>query len=281
MSSHTQHVRPIGRYLIHAFGIAYVAWGAILLLQTAGVPYGTPVTIALLLVGGNAPLVAGFLAQRRLDPSFTVRRLLKVSFDVRSRPGHALLAIAVVAVYFGSVALVGGILPEAPPAFGGTEPTSPVPVLMAMMLIPFMALGGGLEELGWRHYLQPAMQERLPFVPATVVVSVIWVAWHAPLFAIVGTTQNASSPLVFAVTTLGLGFALGALHAVTGSAALCVLAHSAINAMSAAWPVTDDLARNLVMGAALIAFAVVVMGVATTRSRRLPPESEPTPTAAA
>ncbi len=262
----TRPARPIGRYLFQAFGIAYGCWGAILALQAVGVAYGTPVTMILLVIGGNGPLIAGFLALRRRDPSFTLRRLVVTSFDVRARPLQVVLSLAIVAVYFGTAALAGGIASPAPLTT----------VLIAVLMIPLMAFGGGLEEVGWRHYLQPAMQERLPFVPATAVVSLIWIAWHLPLFLIVGTSQNGSNFLAFAATTWGLGFALGALHAVSGSAALCVLAHSAINSMFSAWPVSHDLGPNLVVAAALLVLALLVVGVGGQRRPRISARSKRT-----
>ncbi len=59
----------------------------------------------------------------------------------------------------------------------------PVLVYWAMNLV-FYGFG---EELGWRGFLQPRLEERWPVVTAANVVSLIWAAWHLPLFGITPT----------------------------------------------------------------------------------------------
>lgn len=42
--------------------------------------------------------------------------------------------------------------------------------------------GGPLqEEFGWRGFLQPALQRRMPGLAAAVIVGAIWGIWHFPL----------------------------------------------------------------------------------------------------
>jgi membrane protease YdiL (CAAX protease family) len=62
--------------------------------------------------------------------------------------------------------------------------------LPALELIPLFLLSfvltalaqGGMEEPGWRGFLQPALQKRLNPLGAAVIVSVIWSLWHLPLY---------------------------------------------------------------------------------------------------
>ena len=37
-----------------------------------------------------------------------------------------------------------------------------------------MIVGGGLEEIGWRGFLQSALQKRFSELFSTIIVSVIW-----------------------------------------------------------------------------------------------------------
>ena len=40
------------------------------------------------------------------------------------------------------------------------------------------------EEVGWRGYLQPTLEQRRPVLGAAAILSVIWALWHLPLFGI-------------------------------------------------------------------------------------------------
>ena len=58
----------------------------------------------------------------------------------------------------------------------------------ANLLIAFasgvaMALHGLGEELGWRAYLTPKLEELMPTSAAVVVTGIIWALWHGPLLA--------------------------------------------------------------------------------------------------
>lgn len=51
-------------------------------------------------------------------------------------------------------------------------------------IIPFaltLFLGGALEELGWRGFLQPRLQQRFSALHASVGIGVVWGLWHVPM----------------------------------------------------------------------------------------------------
>lgn len=38
------------------------------------------------------------------------------------------------------------------------------------------------EDLGWRGSLQPQLQSKWSAISATVMVGIVWVIWHLPLW---------------------------------------------------------------------------------------------------
>ena len=75
-----------------------------------------------------------------------------------------------------------------PTLFGGA--TMQKPLYMAVLSFPMMIIGGGVEEIGWRGFLQPALQKKFSIFISTMIVSIIWAVWHLPLWFIPGTNQS-------------------------------------------------------------------------------------------
>lgn len=60
-----------------------------------------------------------------------------------------------------------------------------------LLLLGIMLLGGPLaEELGWRGYSLDLLQEKWGRLSASLLLGLVWVIWHLPLFFIEGTSQH-------------------------------------------------------------------------------------------
>ena len=55
-------------------------------------------------------------------------------------------------------------------------------VISPLMFIISIILSGGLEEFGWRSFLQPALEKKFSFLPASLITGIIWAIWHIPLW---------------------------------------------------------------------------------------------------
>jgi len=97
--------------------------------------------------------------------------------------------------------------------------------------IPAMLFFGGLEEIGWRGYLQPKLENRFGFIAATLIFVVIWILWHIPLSFIQGTYQHSGNYYWFIVSLAGSAFSYSAIMRVTGNIFVCILFHATANAI--------------------------------------------------
>ncbi len=90
------------------------------------------------------------------------------------------------------------------------------------------------EELGWRGFLTPHLMRRFSFPVTSVLVGLLWAAWHAPL--IYNTKYNAGpygldmQMLNFTVMTIGMSFILTYLRLKSGSVWTATILHASHNA---------------------------------------------------
>lgn len=128
-------------------------------------------------------------------------------------------------------------------------------------LLPALFAGGvvlgGLEEVGWRGYLLPGLQDRWSALTASLAVGVVWAVWHAPLFLMSGTTQASTAFGWFMLQALGLSVVFTWLfNATGGSMLLAVLVHGALNAWYSAavqWLAPDTVGTFMPYAALLTA----------------------------
>jgi len=83
--------------------------------------------------------------------------------------------------------------------------------------------------------LQPQLEKRMRFLPATVLTAAIWCIWHADLWFDPTSNHYADSFLGFAITILVWAFALAALYKATKSVIACAVYHAFIDGIGAVW----------------------------------------------
>lgn len=112
----------------------------------------------------------------------------------------ALSPLGLLAVALPAMALTGEVLPAAAGfgLFSGTPAIGAAGV--AALVVVVNALG---EETGWRGYALPQLQRLLAPLPATLVLAVVWFAWHLPYFWLLDTYRHFAPPM-YAVMFLGL-----------------------------------------------------------------------------
>jgi uncharacterized protein len=121
-------------------------------------------------------------------------------------------------------------------------------------LIPLAAVG---EEFGWRGYALPRLQSRIGALPASLVIGVIWAAWHLPYYA-----DPTIHPLpfwidfgLFTVTLVSQSVLATWIYNSTGGSVLAtILYHHSIH-MASLVPVIPGILGTAVMAAVSVAAA--------------------------
>jgi membrane protease YdiL (CAAX protease family) len=165
--------------------------------------------------------------------------------------------------------LAGGAVPPAPPLSTWLS-------LPAVFLVTALLRGGLDEEVGWRGLALPRLQARYGALPASLLLGLIWAAWHLPLWFIPGQGQAEQSFPVFVLSVLLLSVVLAWLYNSTGGSLLIVvLAHAANNvtfrvfgqAVSALPP--EAVRLSPLVGDVLLPVAVVALLAILTDPRTL------------
>ena len=94
---------------------------------------------------------------------------------------------------------------------------------------PWTLLQGGLEEVGWRWYLQTHIKIKKCFVLKMLVISVIWFVWHFPIYRLPWVTVGSSNYLIFFLMILGNTFTLGTVKELSRGSIPCIAAHMLID----------------------------------------------------
>src|SRR5262249_50036769 len=99
------------------------------------------------------------------------------------------------------------------------------------------------EEVGWRGYALPRLTDRLGLAPASLVLGIVWAAWHFPLFFIPGTSTDGQSFPLYLLQVTAISVTMAWLYCRTGGSRLLVmLFHAAVNN-------TKDIVPSAVPGA--------------------------------
>jgi membrane protease YdiL (CAAX protease family) len=216
------------------FLISWAAWVPVVLL---GLHTTESVGGAVLFfVGGFGPSIVGAVFLLRSREPGRVRELLSRTFSFSRVPARILLlAVLVYPALFLAGSMINAGIGGSWPAFDGFAGLiESVPAFFGGVLLTFF-LGPFSEEIGWRGYALPRLQEQHTPLFASLLLGFIWWAWHIPLFFMDGTlhaTQGMLSAFSagYLITVLSYSVLFTWLYNQTDrSISIAIIAHFAIN----------------------------------------------------
>lgn len=179
-----QHARQhqLGAYFVFTFAISWAIW---LGLVIARLDIGTTRGAALNIVAIAGPSIAALVLAKALGRA-QLRELLAgfslARLSVKWSVVALVLPLAMMAVAIAiSVAVFSTPTPRITLSFAG---------VLVVEFVRVLFLGGPLgEELGWRGFALPRLQQHRNALDASVLLGLVWGLWHVPLYFVSGTGQ--------------------------------------------------------------------------------------------
>ena len=235
--------QALSMYLLGTFGqvllVALLVW----FVRTGGVKvdFTSPMGIIAVIVGGLSSALWGSLASISYHQS-SFKQLVRDFFQVKQAPLNYLLVLIFIGLDFLPFVLSGKMI----------IPTWYLPIILFVKALVF----GGIEEIGWRYFFQPTLEERIPYLSATLITFLAWSSWHLFYFYIDGSL-GVIQLLPFLVGLLTNCFILSALYHKTQNLWICVMTHACINALSQIL-VNEEVWLSLVSKILIISLAIMI-----------------------
>ena len=210
--------QALSMYLLGTFGqvlgVSLLVW----FLRAGGVKvdFTSPMGMIAVVLGGLSSAFWGSLASIVYYQS-NVKQVLKDFFQVKDSLANYCLVLVFLLLDFFPFILGGKI----------TTQSLVLPVVLFFKALLF----DGVEEIGWRYFFQPTLEERIPYFSATLITFLAWSSWHLLYFYIDGSLAVIQL-FPFLVGLLINCFILSALYHKTQNLWLCVITHACINSLS-------------------------------------------------
>lgn len=184
------------------------------------------------------------------------RRLLAWRVGLR---WYAVVLLAYPALRLGARALANAVGSEDAPLFA----IDPWYAVAPFFLISLVDDPGAVEEVGWRGFALPLLQQRYGALGASVLLGLIWGVWHLPAFFLSAMSQSGFVFPVFVLGSVVLSILMTAIYNSTrGNVLLMFLLHGVGNFHlgAAAGSTRTEMLVMLVLGLAVALVLVVRLG---------------------
>ena len=216
-------------FLVAAFGITWAAAYPFRNVSREMVEL-LPLALAMFVLAQFGPSIAGLLSTARAYGDRGAAALLR---SLLPRPAVLpwLVAAAALPAAIGLAATWLTAWRGTP--MGPVEPRA-LEAFPLILLAKLVRDGGLAEELGWRGFALPWLQRRVHPVAASLVIGLLWAAWHVPLFHLLDSTTFGRPWLPFTVVLVAASVVFTWFYNRTGGSLLvCVVLHASLKATEA------------------------------------------------
>lgn len=244
--------QALSMYLLGTFGQVLGVSLLVCFLRVGGVKvdFTSPMGIIAVIVGGLSSALWGSLASISYHQS-SFKQLVRDFFQVKDSLANYCLVLVFLILDFFPFILGGKI----------TTQSLVLPVVLFFKALLF----GGIEEIGWRYFFQPTLEEKIPYLSATLITFLAWSSWHLFYFYIDGSLAVIQL-LPFLVGLLTNCFILSALYHKTKNLWICVMTHALINSLSQLSS-TESVWLSLVIKVLIILLAMRIASSSMEKAR--------------
>jgi membrane protease YdiL (CAAX protease family) len=223
--------RPIILFFVLAYAITWSTWIPIPYAFEHGLAELTPLYFSLLVAGSFGPFASAVILTALRGESLRALFSQLVRWRV---PVKWWLAAFFSPIFLYGVMAIFHIL------LGGQLNWQEVSFLaFPGGFLSVFLWGGGNEELGWRGFALPNLQEKYNAIISSIIIGILWTLWHAPPGIIeVGLLEWAKDLPFYMISVTGISFVATWLYNNTGGSVLLTMVfHASVNASQSLYPV--------------------------------------------
>jgi hypothetical protein len=263
MAEHDGHEdRNLVLYFVIVFAWSGLSWLSIVLFSFT---INDPLGFSLSTIGVFGPLVSAFILTYFNQGKDGIRRLLKRGVDRGFGKKWLIPIFLLFPAINGSAVLVATLTEKITIDMSWVSNLLSVILGDLFMFILFCVWAAG-EEFGWRGYALDRLQGRFNAIISSIVLGIIWWAWHIPGLGFQSSTlgTQAINVWIFLVTILEFAVLLTWIYNNTkGSILAVILFHATFNmAAYATIPIANQIPTNSTPNYySLIVILIVVIAV--------------------
>jgi membrane protease YdiL (CAAX protease family) len=196
--------RKVKHFLAFTYIFSWLIWLPSVLSGFGFIYFPVDDTTALL-IGGLSPIIAALFIEYRINGFSGITRIVKRSFDFRIKWKWVIIIFLLPLLFNLLSRILFGIFSDRLPESELLQsPLMIIPLFVIMYLI-----GGGLnEEVGWRNYVLEEFQKKHNALNASIILGILWILWHLPLFFMSNTNQGNLPFWLFILSVLPLSVML-------------------------------------------------------------------------
>lgn len=238
---------PLVSYFVLAYALSWI-WYPLILNVSIGFSF----------IGLFAPALAAIIVTSISEGKASVNALLAKAVQWGVGWGWYTVAIGLPFVLAALVWWIAGTPPR-------TEQSLALTLVLAVLVIG--------EELGWRGFALPKLQARYNPLASSLILGVLWAAWHLPNALIPGLDYYYSAFPYFLAYVAAMTVLFTWLANNTGASVLMAwIFHAAINASGAVFAIGDNV-RQWALSAVVYGIAAVVVMIATRQATHVQKEA--------